>query len=146
MADDPACTDPDKYRVVFENNQVRVLEYRDTPGYQDPSAPARRPRTCCSSNSELRNRPDAQSLESTPEVIAPDGSTVRPLCRVTGLGSFALSAWIGRDREGYLTATVQEIWHIIGSSGRMWRRQKGAEATIVRLLPGYILTIPLRIS
>ena len=32
MADDPACTDPDKYQVVFENDRVRVLEYRDLPG------------------------------------------------------------------------------------------------------------------
>lgn len=32
MADDPTCTDPDKYTVVFENDRVRVLEYRDNPG------------------------------------------------------------------------------------------------------------------
>jgi hypothetical protein len=32
MADDPTCTDPDKYKIVFENDSVRVLEYRDTPG------------------------------------------------------------------------------------------------------------------
>jgi len=30
--DDPTRTDPDKYRVVFENDRVRVLEYRDEPG------------------------------------------------------------------------------------------------------------------
>lgn len=29
---DPTRTDPDKYKLVFENDQVRVLEYRDTPG------------------------------------------------------------------------------------------------------------------
>ncbi|HWG55032.1 MAG TPA: hypothetical protein VNT58_00770 [Gaiellaceae bacterium] len=29
---DPTETDPDKYRVVFENERVRVLEYRDEPG------------------------------------------------------------------------------------------------------------------
>jgi quercetin dioxygenase-like cupin family protein len=29
---DPAATDPDLYRVVFENERVRVLEYRDQPG------------------------------------------------------------------------------------------------------------------
>lgn len=29
---DPAKTDPDLYRVVFENDRVRVLEYRDRPG------------------------------------------------------------------------------------------------------------------
>jgi CubicO group peptidase (beta-lactamase class C family) len=29
---DPTITDPDKYRVVFENERVRVLEYADSPG------------------------------------------------------------------------------------------------------------------
>jgi hypothetical protein len=29
---DPATTDPQLYRVVFENERVRVLEYRDHPG------------------------------------------------------------------------------------------------------------------
>lgn len=32
MSDDPACTDPDRYKVVFENEHVRVLEYTDHPG------------------------------------------------------------------------------------------------------------------
>ena len=30
--EDPTVTDPDKYAVVFENDRVRVLEYRDEPG------------------------------------------------------------------------------------------------------------------
>ena len=29
---DPTQSDPDKYKVVFENERVRVLEYRDEPG------------------------------------------------------------------------------------------------------------------
>jgi beta-alanine degradation protein BauB len=32
MSVDPTVSDPDKYRVVFENDRVRVLEYRDRPG------------------------------------------------------------------------------------------------------------------
>jgi hypothetical protein len=32
VAADPTETDPDKYTVVFENERVRVLEYRDRPG------------------------------------------------------------------------------------------------------------------
>jgi beta-alanine degradation protein BauB len=40
-ADDPTCTDPDKYRTIFENDVVRVLEYRDTPGAV--TAPHRHP-------------------------------------------------------------------------------------------------------
>jgi beta-alanine degradation protein BauB len=29
---DPSVTDPELYAVVFENDRVRVLEYRDAPG------------------------------------------------------------------------------------------------------------------
>jgi quercetin dioxygenase-like cupin family protein len=29
---DPVVTDGDKYKVVLENDRIRVLEYRDSPG------------------------------------------------------------------------------------------------------------------
>ena len=29
---DPVITDGDKYKVILENDRVRVLEYRDSPG------------------------------------------------------------------------------------------------------------------
>lgn len=32
MSLDPATTNPDNYKVVFENDRVRVLEYLDQPG------------------------------------------------------------------------------------------------------------------
>lgn len=32
LAQDPLKTDGDKYRLKFENDRVRVLEYRDLPG------------------------------------------------------------------------------------------------------------------
>lgn len=32
MGDDPVASNPDLYKVVFENDRVRVLEYRDQPG------------------------------------------------------------------------------------------------------------------
>ena len=38
---DPTETDPDKYKVVFENDRVRVLEYRDEPGAR--TSPHRHP-------------------------------------------------------------------------------------------------------
>jgi hypothetical protein len=41
MAPDPTETDPDKYKIVFENDRVRVLEYRDSPG--DRTSPHRHP-------------------------------------------------------------------------------------------------------
>ena len=41
MSGDPTATDPDKYKVVFENDRVRVLEYKDKPG--DRTSPHRHP-------------------------------------------------------------------------------------------------------
>jgi hypothetical protein len=38
---DPAVTDADLYKVIFENDRVRVLEYRDQPG--DQTHPHRHP-------------------------------------------------------------------------------------------------------
>ncbi len=32
FAQDPAVSDPELYKVIFENDRVRVLEYRDQPG------------------------------------------------------------------------------------------------------------------
>lgn len=32
MSQDPVESNPEHYRVVFENDRVRVLEYRDAPG------------------------------------------------------------------------------------------------------------------
>ena len=33
MSLDPVVTNPENYKVVFENAQVRVLDYTDTPGH-----------------------------------------------------------------------------------------------------------------
>ena len=41
MSDDPVQTDPDHYKVIFENDRVRVLEYKDTPGAR--TSPHRHP-------------------------------------------------------------------------------------------------------
>jgi quercetin dioxygenase-like cupin family protein len=34
MSHDPVITDPALYTVIFENERVRVLEYRDEPGHR----------------------------------------------------------------------------------------------------------------
>ncbi len=85
-----------------------------------------------------------QSLENAPVLIAPDGSTIRPLCRLSGLGSFAhFQLEPGEVAKAVSHATVQEIWYIIGGEGQMWRRQEGQERTTENLRPGICLTIPL---
>ncbi|MBA3365543.1 MAG: cytoplasmic protein [Actinobacteria bacterium] len=54
MSADPTQTDPDKYKVVFENDRVRVLEYRDKPG--DRTSPHRHPDTVMFTMSAFERR------------------------------------------------------------------------------------------
>jgi beta-alanine degradation protein BauB len=35
-AQDPVKVDPDHYKVLYENNAVRILEYHDSPGHKVP--------------------------------------------------------------------------------------------------------------
>jgi beta-alanine degradation protein BauB len=51
---DPAATDPELYQVIFENDRVRVLEYRDRPG--DQTHPHRHPDTVMYTLSSFRRR------------------------------------------------------------------------------------------
>src|SRR5688572_2890861 len=51
---DPAVTNPDKYTVVFENNRVRVLEYRDEPGQK--TTPHEHPDSIMHTLSSFRRR------------------------------------------------------------------------------------------
>lgn len=51
---DPAATNPDHYKVVFENDRVRVLEYTDVPG--DHTTPHRHPDTVMYTLTSFRRR------------------------------------------------------------------------------------------
>ena len=51
---DPTVTDPDLYKVIFENDRVRVLEYRDQPG--DQTHPHRHPDSVMYTLSSFRRR------------------------------------------------------------------------------------------
>jgi beta-alanine degradation protein BauB len=54
MSLDPVETDPEHYRVVFENERVRVLEYTDAPG--DRTSPHRHPDSVMYTLSSFRRR------------------------------------------------------------------------------------------
>jgi mannose-6-phosphate isomerase-like protein (cupin superfamily) len=86
---------------------------------------------------------ETQSLHEAPMVVAPDGSAVRPLCRITDVGSFAhFQLEPGEVAKPVSHATVQEVWYVVAGAGEMWRRQNGREDTVT-LQPGICLTIPL---
>ena len=54
MSMDPAETNPQFYKVVFENDRVRVLEYRDQPG--DATTPHAHPDSVMYTLSSFRRR------------------------------------------------------------------------------------------
>ncbi len=69
---DPTVTDPELYRVLFENERVRVLEYRDQPG--DRTHPHRHPDSVMYTLSSFARR--VASGDSTVE-ISLDAGQVR---------------------------------------------------------------------
>lgn len=54
MERDPVLTNPGLYRVILENDRVRVLEYRDRPG--DRTTPHRHPDSVMHTLSSFRRR------------------------------------------------------------------------------------------
>ena len=68
MYQDPTVTNPDLYRVVFENERVRVLEYRDQPG--DMTAPHGHPDSVMITLSAFRRRLSADAREVDVELKA----------------------------------------------------------------------------
>jgi hypothetical protein len=54
MSEDPTRTDPDKYKILFENEHVRVLEYLDHPG--DRTTPHAHPDSVMYTLSSFRRR------------------------------------------------------------------------------------------
>lgn len=67
---DPTSTDPDKYKVIFENDRVRVLEYRDEPG--QATQPHEHPDSVMYTLSSFQRRLIAESGE-TRDVDLVDG-------------------------------------------------------------------------
>ena len=58
---DPVATNPDLYRVLFENDVVRVLEYHDRPG--DRTTPHAHPNSVMYTLSSFRRRLLAGGVE-----------------------------------------------------------------------------------
>ncbi|WP_121255696.1 cupin domain-containing protein [Nocardioides ferulae] len=68
---DPVVTNPRHYRVVLENERVRVLEYTDQPG--DQTTPHRHPDSVMYALSSFRRR--LVSGETQREVTLEEGAT-----------------------------------------------------------------------
>jgi mannose-6-phosphate isomerase-like protein (cupin superfamily) len=80
-------------------------------------------------------------LPALPDAVAPDGSDVRVLLRLSrgSMAHFELGA--GRVSRAVAHRSVEEIWYILGGQGQMWRRQGDRQET-VPLRPGTCISIP----
>jgi hypothetical protein len=68
MGPDPAATNPGLYKLVFENDRVRVLEYRDRPG--DRTTPHGHPDSVMITLSSFRRRLSAAGRQVEVELPA----------------------------------------------------------------------------
>src|SRR5262245_56450414 len=85
---------------------------------------------------------DTTRLAAARDAIAPDGSDVRLLLRLTGgsMAHFELAP--GQTSKAVTHRTVEEIWFFLSGRGEMWRLQEGQAETIVEVESGVCLTIP----
>jgi len=65
---DPTITDPDTYTVIFENERVRVLEYRDEPGHR--TSPHGHPDSVMYTLSSFKRRLASDGREMDAEIHA----------------------------------------------------------------------------
>ena len=68
MTLDPIVTNPDHYKVIFENDRVRVLEYTDTSG--DQTTPHSHPDSVMVTLSTFRRRLCSGDAERDVEITA----------------------------------------------------------------------------
>jgi len=80
-------------------------------------------------------------LPATPDAVAPDGSDVRVLLRLSrgSMAHFELGA--GRVSRAVAHRSVEEIWYVLRGQGQMWRRQGDRQETVA-LRPGTCISIP----
>ena len=66
MSLDPVASNPDHYKVIFENDKVRVLEYNDQPG--DRTTPHEHPDSVMYTLSSFRRRLVSGDLQRDVEI------------------------------------------------------------------------------
>jgi mannose-6-phosphate isomerase-like protein (cupin superfamily) len=83
-----------------------------------------------------------KTLPTAYDVLAPDGSEVRILHRMTGGSMAHFRLQPGVVAKAVRHRTVEEMWFVVAGRGEMWRLQDGREE-VVPLVFGTALTIPL---
>jgi mannose-6-phosphate isomerase-like protein (cupin superfamily) len=85
---------------------------------------------------------DTTRLSPARDAVAPDGSDVRLLLRLTRGSMAHFQRPAGQTSKAVTHRTVEEIWFFLSGRGEMWRSQKGQTELIVPVESGVCLTIP----
>ena len=75
------------------------------------------------------------------DVIAPDGSEVRILVIAARASMIHVTLPPHAVSRAVAHRTVEEVWYVIGGTGRLWRRLGDCEE-VTELLPGLSVAIP----
>lgn len=84
---------------------------------------------------------ETKQISAEPDAIAPDGSEVRVLCKLTRGGLAAFSLRPQAVSQAVAHRTVEEVRYVVSGYGRMWRKLDHTEE-VVELAPGVSLSIP----
>ena len=83
-AQDPVQVDPEHYKVLYENAEVRVLKYDDTPGHLVPKHSHQHPYVVYVVTPALRQffKSDCSTKDGDPKLLTPD-KELKPTVPVT---------------------------------------------------------------
>ena len=83
---------------------------------------------------------DTQDLPSKYTVLAPDGSEIRELVRVSGGSMVHCTLPVGATSLAVTHRTVEEVWFVVSGRGQVWRK-RDAQDSVVDASPGVSLSI-----
>ena len=86
--------------------------------------------------------PAQRQLPGEADDVAPDGSSVRVLCRLASASMAHFELRPKSISRPIMHRTVDEIWYVLGGRGRIWRQFAG-HAAETALRPGLSLTLPV---
>jgi mannose-6-phosphate isomerase-like protein (cupin superfamily) len=85
---------------------------------------------------------ETKHLPAPRTAVAPDGSEVRVLLRVSGGSMAHFELGPGETSIAVVHETIDELWYFLSGRGEMWR-QKDDQEQVVEVGPGDCLTIPV---
>lgn len=74
--------------------------------------------------------------------IAPDGSEIRELSKVSGGSLCHCTLPPKHITRPVKHKTIEEIWYCVSGRGKVWRKPRSGKSQIVTLRPGQSLTVP----